>query len=348
MKTLFQILAFIAVVGVFLALFFAGSPSENTDPINRDAYFNRGVQDEIIDFSTLKKETPKKVIPKNFKKYNFRYQYNINVTGRVDKATFKLPLQTDEAGKQYITNFKIYPQPNKIYSVDNNTIAEYRFSNLRTGNNVITIEGIAHLNRYDINEAKRLNINFLKETDIKRYLLAEKGIEINNPYVKKIADKITGDSKEELVNNIYEYVRKNIHYNHGASLPSAVTALKAGRGKCGEFAAAMVALCRVKGIPARVVSGNIARKIDTKHTWVEVYFDEYGWVTYDPTVMYGSRVHIKNGVIVKREKMLIENQNYISTIKNDFSSYYITYSNHDTGYNGDIKLIENIQIKEAN
>ena len=50
MKTLFQILAFIAVVGVFLALFFAGSPSENTDPINRDAYFNRGVQDEIIDF----------------------------------------------------------------------------------------------------------------------------------------------------------------------------------------------------------------------------------------------------------------------------------------------------------
>ena len=348
MKTLFQILIFIAVAGGFLFLYSAGTPTENSDPINRDAYFKENIETEDIDFSKLASQSQNSIIPKHYKKYQYRIQYNLKVDGRVDKATFKLPIQNNEAGKQYITNFKIFPKPNRIYDADGNTIAEYKFNNLKTGNNIITIEGCANLNRYDIEYAKRTNKNFDKEDDIKRYLLPEKGIEINNPYIKNIANKITGNSKEEIVNNIFEYVRKNVHYNHGASTPSAVLALKAGRGKCGEFAAAMVALCRTKQIPARIVSGNIARKSDTKHTWVEVYFDEYGWVTYDPTVMYGERVHIKNGVIVKREQTIIENQNYIASIRNDFSSYYLTFSNHNTGYNGDIKLIENIQIKEIN
>ena len=348
MKTLFQILIFIAVAGGFLFLYSAGTPTENSDPISRDAYFKQNIETEDIEFLKLASQSQNSVIPKHYKKYQYRIQYNLKVDGRVDKATFKLPIQNNEAGKQYITNFKIFPKPNRIYDADGNTIAEYKFNNLKTGNNIITIEGCANLNRYDIEYAKRTNKNFEKEDDIKRYLLPEKGIEINNPYIKNIANKITGNSKEEIVNNIFEYVRKNVHYNHGASTPSAVLALKAGRGKCGEFAAAMVALCRTKQIPARIVSGNIARKSDTKHTWVEVYFDEYGWVTYDPTVMYGERVHIKNGVIVKREQTIIENQNYIASIRNDFSSYYLTFSNHNTGYNGDIKLIENIQIKEIN
>lgn len=348
MKTLFQILTFIAVVGVFLFLYSAGTPTQNSDPINRDAYYKKNIETEDIDFSKLVSQTEKIVIPKHYKKYEYKIQYNLKVEGRVDKATFKLPIQNNESGKQYISNFRISPQPKRIYDADGNTIAEYKFNNLRTGNNIITVEGIASLNRYDIKKAKQTNKNFEKEEDIKRYLLPEKGIEINNSYIKNLANQITGNSKEEIVNNIYEYVKKNIHYNHGASTPSAVLALKAGRGKCGEFAAAMVALCRAKKIPARIVSGHIARKADTKHTWVEVYFDEYGWVTYDPTVMYGQRVHIKNGVIIKREQTLIQNQNYIASIRNDFSSYYMTYSNQDTGYNGDIKLIENIQIKEIN
>ena len=107
----------------------------------------------------------------------------------------------------------------------------------------------------------------------------------------------------------------------------------------------MVALCRARNIPARIVSGNIARKENTKHTWVEVYFDEYGWVTYDPTIMTGLHIHKINGVIMKRENVLIKNQDYISSIKNDFSTYYITYSNHNSGYNGDIQLIENLKIE---
>jgi hypothetical protein len=54
----------------------------------------------------------------------------------------------------------------------------------------------------------------------------------------------------------------------------------------------MVVLCRAAGIPARVATGfapGVAssdgfdlRSMD-KHAWVEVYFPDYGWVTFDPT-----------------------------------------------------------------
>jgi len=56
----------------------------------------------------------------------------------------------------------------------------------------------------------------------------------------------------------------------------------------------MVFLLRDIGIPARIVNGFLGgtwnkhgkfflvRKSDA-HSWVEVYFSKYGWVTFDPT-----------------------------------------------------------------
>lgn len=66
------------------------------------------------------------------------------------------------------------------------------------------------------------------------------------------------------------------------------------KGYCSYFAFAMTLLCRAEGIPARVAVGFI---IDEKnmqmgfypilenqaHAWVEVYFNEYGWISFDPT-----------------------------------------------------------------
>jgi transglutaminase-like putative cysteine protease len=66
------------------------------------------------------------------------------------------------------------------------------------------------------------------------------------------------------------------------------------RGYCQHFAGAMALLLRMGGVPARVVTGFspggfrrkrgewIVRDTDA-HSWVEAYFDQYGWVTFDPT-----------------------------------------------------------------
>ena len=66
------------------------------------------------------------------------------------------------------------------------------------------------------------------------------------------------------------------------------------QGYCQHFAGAMALLLRMGGLPARVATGFtpggyserhkawIVRDTDA-HAWVEVWFDEYGWVTLDPT-----------------------------------------------------------------
>ncbi|MBI2862526.1 MAG: hypothetical protein HYX89_06880 [Chloroflexi bacterium] len=66
------------------------------------------------------------------------------------------------------------------------------------------------------------------------------------------------------------------------------------RGFCQQFATTMVVLLRITGIPARVVTGYapgaynpitglFAVRARDAHSWVEVPFDRYGWVPFNPT-----------------------------------------------------------------
>lgn len=67
----------------------------------------------------------------------------------------------------------------------------------------------------------------------------------------------------------------------------------AKQGYCEYFATAMTVLLRANSIPARVVTGYLpgARQPDGRflsresqaHSWVEVWFPQYGWITFDPT-----------------------------------------------------------------
>ena len=65
-------------------------------------------------------------------------------------------------------------------------------------------------------------------------------------------------------------------------------------GYCQHFAGAMALMLRYLGIPARVAAGFTSGAYDAEqedwrvndrnaHTWVEVWFDGYGWLPFDPT-----------------------------------------------------------------
>lgn len=69
---------------------------------------------------------------------------------------------------------------------------------------------------------------------------------------------------------------------------------KSKQGHCEYFATAMAVILRSMGIPSRVVSGyctdewnSIGKYFSVReqnaHTWVEVLFDKYGWMSFDPT-----------------------------------------------------------------
>ena len=66
------------------------------------------------------------------------------------------------------------------------------------------------------------------------------------------------------------------------------------RGYCQQFAGAMTLMLRLLGIPARVAAGFTSGSYDARtgswtvtdhdaHTWVEVWFDGWGWLPFDPT-----------------------------------------------------------------
>lgn len=109
---------------------------------------------------------------------------------------------------------------------------------------------------------------------------------LSNPYDKAIA--------------VRDYLRTNIDYNDqidaapdGAE-PVDYVVFDLKEGYCTYYASAMAVMLRSQGIPARLVSGYALGEYDrpsmsyrvravNAHTWVEVYFPEYGWIHFEPT-----------------------------------------------------------------
>lgn len=83
----------------------------------------------------------------------------------------------------------------------------------------------------------------------------------------------------------------------GSSGDQLADFLENKQGYCEQYASAMAAMLRTVGIPSRVAVGftqgeqqsDGTRVITTNdaHAWVEVRFDEHGWVRFDPTPLTG-------------------------------------------------------------
>jgi transglutaminase-like putative cysteine protease len=76
--------------------------------------------------------------------------------------------------------------------------------------------------------------------------------------------------------------------------PLASFVLSTRRGYCQHFAGAMAVMLRQLGIPARVAAGFTSGRYESEsgrwlvadrnaHTWVEAWFDGFGWLPFDPT-----------------------------------------------------------------
>jgi transglutaminase-like putative cysteine protease len=70
------------------------------------------------------------------------------------------------------------------------------------------------------------------------------------------------------------------------------------KGYCDYYASAMVVMARSLGLPARLASGFLAQEADEEgvqtihqidaHAWAEIYFEQYGWVEFEPTAVFPS------------------------------------------------------------
>ncbi len=343
-------LAIFLSIGVFI--YISGGKKDAVTLVKQvEKSYQKEIKEQTNQKSTIPKEVQQKTNKeiKNlqpFRSYNYKYTYTIDIQGFVKRFEIDIPIPLNENEKQYISNMKSSIKPTKLYSDGVNTIAQYTFHDIGSQRMNIVLEGTAKVRTYNIKNAKIINKNLTPEKDLSRYLKPEPLIESNDPYIKSIANKIKGDTQEEVLQNIYEYIQNNMKYTIMGNI-GAKKALQQGRGKCTEYAAIMIALCRAKNIPARMVLGNIAREKYTQHNWVEVYYDKYGWVMYDPTVQPVNVNVRKSGKIVRVEKRYDTSVdiNYITAGRNKLSTYTTSYSVRESS-NGNAKVEEKIIINK--
>jgi hypothetical protein len=114
-----------------------------------------------------------------------------------------------------------------------------------------------------------------------------------------IATRVTAGAPTmyDAVRRIERYLDRNFSYSErpqGARYPLNAFLFRDKFGYCQQFSGAMALMLRMVGIPARVAAGFApgslnrdtgeyrVRDLDA-HSWVEVYFNGIGWVTFDPT-----------------------------------------------------------------
>jgi transglutaminase-like putative cysteine protease len=121
-----------------------------------------------------------------------------------------------------------------------------------------------------------------------------------DPRIPDLAQKIAGSATSNYAKAtaVETYLKRNLGYTLDLpgeeADPLANFLFVRKRGHCEYFASTMAVMLRTLGIPTRVVNGfrggeyndlnrtYVIRGRDA-HSWLEAYFPEYGWVTFDPT-----------------------------------------------------------------
>ena len=122
--------------------------------------------------------------------------------------------------------------------------------------------------------------------------------------VQQLAQQVTSDkvTAYEKAVAIRTAIEKRIVYNLDAAEtpserdPVEYSLFDLKQGYCTAFASAMVVMARTVGLPARYVQGYMTGDRERQpdggyivtdadyHAWAELYFDNVGWVVFDPTL----------------------------------------------------------------
>jgi len=132
-----------------------------------------------------------------------------------------------------------------------------------------------------------------------------------DPRIARLAEQITGSETNnyDKAGAIERYLRTNFKYTLQLPRtlnrdPLAAFLFERKQGHCEYFASSMAVMLRSIGIPSRVVNGfrtgefndltsqYLIRASDA-HSWVEAFFPDYGWISFDPTP--AAPVHARSG-----------------------------------------------------
>ncbi|MHC4214213.1 MAG: transglutaminase-like domain-containing protein, partial [Planctomycetota bacterium] len=220
-------------------------------------------------------------VTKETRKVEMDLGYDFTVTGRTDRMKLLVLLPRSISGRQKIESVSCNPPASRIINKNGNRYAQFQFFKPKKRFSV-NIKVHAELYRYDLDTARKKKGKYhVEEPDLGEFLIDERLIQKDDESIRAMAKKINGRSRLETVKKVYEYVIDTLEF--GGLFEDefgAVQALSQKKGDCTEYSDLFVALCRAKGIPARVVTGYTIRfdSVPPKHHWTEVYFENLGWV----------------------------------------------------------------------
>lgn len=269
-------------------------------------------------------------------KFRFVITREFEFKGDMREADVSFEIPQDIQGRQKVWDVQVIPKPERIEKRDNGTFATVHYKKPQ-GNYIVRIEGKAQVRNYNLSVAQKLHKNIdkvLSLDEINKYTKHEAGIDTRSKFVRSFCKKniSTATNDIDTVKNIYDFVFNHMRYDLSKikdGKKGSIEALASGRGVCEDFVAVFVTLCRIKGIPARAVYGfdlpfqDEIVKNRSGHAWIEVYFDDYGWVTFDPTnnVNDGFRQRIQDLQITPYDALseLIKYRTYLTVNVNDLN-----------------------------
>jgi transglutaminase-like putative cysteine protease len=156
-----------------------------------------------------------------------------------------------------------------------------------------------------VGEPNRTELQLIGDPEIPEELGVYVEVELSDEFAQ-LARQLTADARTRLekVEAVQRYLLQNFEYSLEQPLSDRVRSgeldpiegflFDTKAGHCEYFATAMALLLREVDVPTRNVNGfygahynsfgdfYAVRQADA-HSWVEVYFEQLGWVTFDPT-----------------------------------------------------------------
>jgi hypothetical protein len=121
------------------------------------------------------------------------------------------------------------------------------------------------------------------------YLSGREGWVVVSERIRTLASSLaaTGVPAMETVRSFWEYIHAEmisgvIHYDQVDAASPCDWTLDAGWFDCQLGCSLFIALCRARGIPARLVGGYfLYPQSPTNHFWAEVWIEDRGWTPFD-------------------------------------------------------------------
>jgi transglutaminase-like putative cysteine protease len=242
--------------------------------------------------------------------YTIDHRTTYHYTDRVSQSYSVVHLQPRSDPGQYCMRFELHIEPKvKVYSFADRFGNDVQHFSILPDHRGLTVHASSHVVTARDHEpavpagvtAKELERDPRVPT-LYDFLVPSPHVAITEAVAALAAD--IGDEHEADLAAWFlragSYFKQNFSYDKRATTVQTTVdeAIASRSGVCQDFAHVLLALCRMRGLPARYVSGYIfsgtratdasgaGQRVlgaDASHAWVEAYLPPFGWIGFDPT-----------------------------------------------------------------